>query len=304
MNAFVPAGAGTPHPLCRYGESRLPFRAPRRQLDGDYVLFLGGTETFGKFIARPYPALLEEVLGLPCVNMGCVNAGIDAFMKDHTVVQSARQARAVVLQVTGAHNLSNRFYTVHPRRNDRFLRASTVLSQLYPEIDFADYSFTRHMLGDLRAADPTRFEIVVEEITTAWTARMIRFIEDLSVPVVLFWFADRLPDDPVPDGVDALQADPVYVNRDMIEALRPLAHNVVELRPSAEATRVGTAGMVFPNDQADAAARLLGVGAHRQASATLTGPLRRILAQGGSLPKRIGAAVSGSPHGLFSSKRG
>ena len=36
-------------------------------------------------------------------------------------------ARLTVLQVTGAQNMSNRFYSVHPRRNDRFLKASPLL---------------------------------------------------------------------------------------------------------------------------------------------------------------------------------
>ncbi len=39
---------------CRYGASKLLFRGPRRRLQGDYVAFLGGTETYGKFIETPF----------------------------------------------------------------------------------------------------------------------------------------------------------------------------------------------------------------------------------------------------------
>ncbi len=35
----------------------------------------------------------------------------------------------------GAQNLSNRFYAVHPRRNDRFLRASTLMKTIFREVD-------------------------------------------------------------------------------------------------------------------------------------------------------------------------
>ncbi len=55
-----------------------------------------------------------------------------------------------VIQVMGAHNMSNRFYAVHPRRNDRFLRASLgCCKTIYPEVDFTEFNFTRHMLTAL-----------------------------------------------------------------------------------------------------------------------------------------------------------
>ena len=62
---------------CRYGTSRLLFRGPRKELEGDFVAFLGGTETYGKFIPAPYPQLVEDVLGQTCVNLGFVNAGVE-----------------------------------------------------------------------------------------------------------------------------------------------------------------------------------------------------------------------------------
>ena len=42
---------------CRYGQSKLLFRGPRRRLEGAYVAAIGGTETYGKFVPDPYPAL-------------------------------------------------------------------------------------------------------------------------------------------------------------------------------------------------------------------------------------------------------
>ena len=59
-----------------------------------------------------------------------------------------------VVQVMGANYLSNRFYSVHPRRNDRFLRASTVMQAIFNDVDFSDFTFTRHMLGALYELSP------------------------------------------------------------------------------------------------------------------------------------------------------
>ena len=58
------------------------------------------------------------------VNLGCLNAGPDVYLNDPEILRIASKADVTVLQVVGAANLTNRFYTVHPRRNDRFLHAS------------------------------------------------------------------------------------------------------------------------------------------------------------------------------------
>ena len=99
----------------RYGTCKLTFRGPLRDLSGGYVACLGGTETHGKFLDRPWPERLEADLGLPCVNFGLPNAGPDVFLRDDGLLDLARAASAVVLQVPCAMNLSNPYYDVHPR---------------------------------------------------------------------------------------------------------------------------------------------------------------------------------------------
>ena len=103
---------------CRYGRSKLLFRGPRTVLNGDYVAFLGSTGTYGKFVESPYPELTQRELGITALNLGCVNAGNDTFLDDPTVQDLARGACACVVQVMGAHTLSNRLYTVHDPRPD------------------------------------------------------------------------------------------------------------------------------------------------------------------------------------------
>ena len=117
---------------CRYGKSKLLFRGPKKRLEAGYVAFLGGTETYGKYVVRPYPEILGGMLGVTSLNLGAVNAGVDTFHDDTTVLGLAREADLRVIQLSGAQYMSNRFYMVHPRRNDRFLRASPALKALYP----------------------------------------------------------------------------------------------------------------------------------------------------------------------------
>lgn len=261
---------------CRYGASRSVFRGPRQRLDGDYIAFLGGTETYGRFIPRPYPALVEDRLGLPCVNFGWVNAGPEAFLGDETVLAAAHDARAVVLQVPGAQNLTNRYYTVHPRRNDRFLRSSALMRKVFPETDFTEFHFTRHMLNAL-SAQGDRYSILVAELQFAWVARMNALLSRIGRPVVLLWFAPRPPGGA---GGAERHGDPLFVTTDMITALQPRPLALVDATPSAAALEAGTRGMVFAELEAPAAKEGLGPAAHAEAAEKLAAHLADLLVLG------------------------
>ena len=268
------AGGGA---TCRYGVSRLACRGPRRALDDPYIAFAGSSEFYGRFIERPLPALVEDRIGEPCVNFAAVNGGIEAYVNDPTLTRLCAQARCTVLQVMGANFLSNRFYMVHPRRNDRFLRTSTVLDAIYPEVDFADFTFTRHMLTTLHETCPERFDIVVSELREAWSARMRTLIQSIKSPVVLTWFTmEDLDDTPWQERPAGLTANPLFVTASMVEKLRPLVRDIVDLQPSRTAIAAGTRGMAFTQMQRAAAEEMLGPACHTEAADTLADRLQAI----------------------------
>jgi hypothetical protein len=257
----------------RYGTSRLTFRGPKRRMEGDFVVVLGSTETYGKFIETPYPDLVEGRIGMPIVNFGCVNAGVDAFAYDPTVLEAVNDARAVVVQIMGAQNMSNRLYTVHPRRNDRFLDASALLKAVYREVDFTEFHFTRHMLNTLRDIDAARFEMVRNELKQAWTARMRMLLQSVNRPVLLLWFSDR---DPPAEGAPDL-ADPMFVDAEMLDRIAPASACLVEVVASQEALNEGVSRMAFDAMDLAAAQEQLSVMAHEEAGARLARALGAVL---------------------------
>jgi hypothetical protein len=259
---------------CRYGTSKLLFRGPRRTLTSPYVAFLGGTETYGKFIENPFPSLVEQHIGMTCVNLGCVNAGIDVFSKDMQIAEMANEAVVTVIQVMGAHNMSNRFYSVHPRRNDRFLQASSLLQAIYREVDFAEFNFNKHMLGRLMTLSPERFETVVEELREAWVGRMRGMLRGVNGKTVLLWFANHAPDD---EAGAQEERDPWFVTREMVERLRDEATDIVEVVASDTAVALGTEGMVFSELETPAAKNLMGPAAHQEAAEAMAAKLREII---------------------------
>lgn len=270
--AYQGAGALDYFP-CRYGKSKLQFRGPPRALTAPYGVAIGGTETYGKFIPDPYPALIEARMGLQMVNLGCLNAGPDAFLNEPEVFAITAGARVTVLQVMGAQNVTNRFYAVHPRRNDRFLRAAPPLQALFPDVDFTEFHFTRHLLRTLRAVSRERFEVLAEELRAGWVRRMTELVELIGGPVVLLWLADRPPQAPMASRSPL--HDPLLVDAGMLGAVRARCADYVEVVISAQARAQGLAGMAFGPLDRPAAAQMPGPSAHVEVAEALVPRLAR-----------------------------
>jgi Domain of unknown function (DUF6473) len=215
---------------CRYGLSRAMFRGPERDLSGPYIVALGGSPTFGKYVAQPYPALLEQATGQPVANLGGLNAGLDFYLSDPSALRVASRARVAVVQITGADALSNPFYQVHVRRNDRFVAATPALRALYPEVDFTDIHFTRHLLQVLARSDAARFETLRAVLQDTWLTRMRQLMAHLPLRRVLLWLADAPP----PETATEVEAGtgPLLVDAGMLAALAPITTTMVEAVPS------------------------------------------------------------------------
>jgi hypothetical protein len=261
---------------CRYDMSRLLFRGPKRNLNKPYLAFIGSNETYGKFIAEPFPALVENVLGITCANFGQMNAGVDVFCQDKSILQAASRARVTVIQVLGAQNMTNRFYTVHPRRNDRFVAASSTLKSIYREVDFSDFHFTKHMISCLYRTSPKRFERVQQELQEAWVARMRLMLRQINGKSILLWFSDHAPEHECVLLAQGVGKDPLFVTRAMINEIRGDATQVVEVCASAQSLDTGTQGMFFNELEEPAAKEMLGPMAHQEAADALVDALRRL----------------------------
>ncbi|WP_224816991.1 DUF6473 family protein [Hasllibacter sp. MH4015] len=248
--------------------SVLRFRGPMAIGQGPSVVCIGGSETFGRFIHAPFPSQLADALPLPVQNLGVINAGLDVMASDPAIGAALEAADAVVIQVTSVHNMTNRFYSVHPRRNDRFLKASPMLRTIYPQVDFTEFHFTRHLLKHLSTTSQDRFEIVKTELQSAWVGRMHKIIAGIAAPVHLLWLSNRAPDEA--ESAD-LSIDPLFVTSDMLRKVADRAASLTITTPDEEEQGVTARGKFF-GPREEAAARLLpGPNLHdRAAQALLT----------------------------------
>jgi hypothetical protein len=272
------AGAGAlDYFPCRYGASRAVFRGPERDLTGAYVAVLGGSASFGKYVAQPYPALLERALDCPVANLAAQNGGPDLYLADPAALEIAAGAAVAVVQITGAEGLSNPYYTVHARRNDRFLAATPALRALYPQVDFTEIHFTRHLLTVLRRADPQRFGEVLRVLQETWVMRMRDLLARLPAWRVLVWLSDAPPPDVATDPAPGF--GPWLVDRGMLAALEGPLTRLVELVASPAALTEGAAGMQYPATEALQARALPGAAVHAEAAGRLAPEIGRLIAK-------------------------
>ncbi|MFT5159882.1 MAG: hypothetical protein ACI9ZD_001491 [Paracoccaceae bacterium] len=256
--------------LYRYERSKTLFRGPRPDFTRPYCMFLGSTETYGKFVPLPFTRLLQHKLNMPCANFAGVNAGVDLYLKDPSILLATAKARVTVVAVCGAHNLSNRFYSVHPRHNDRFVMPSKILTTLFRDVEFTDIHYTRHLLATLAEADPIRFSIVVEELKAAWVARMKTLLAKIESKTLLLWMGVEPPCDASNEpGISDIERNPAFVDQTMIDELSPLVTKVVECVSSPEAFEAGIEGMMFSDGESEAAKHMPGPACHAEVADAL-----------------------------------
>ncbi|MGI9367640.1 MAG: DUF6473 family protein, partial [Ruegeria sp.] len=246
-------------PVCTYGPSTLRFRSPKRSLRGVYLACVGGDETFGRFVDQPFPALLEARLDRKCVNFGSLFCGLEALMQDETLLNFVNQAEVCVLQVPGLLGQSNRFYRVHPRRNDRVLAPTHALTALYPEVDFTDVHFVGHLIAHLQSHADARFELFVSALRSTWLKNISALLQRIAPPVILLWLR---PNGEFAATVNLVKKDPV-VDTAAIDDLRPYCADIVELAVRASGDSDELEDLLFGTLQQPMAEHVIGPATHR-----------------------------------------
>lgn len=274
MKDMTPPG-GIDYAAGNYPGSRLTLRAPMTRIDGPYVAAIGGLETFGRFVTDPYPDLVAQALGMPCLNLGAAHAGPDAYLADEALLRLCAGAEITVISITGAHGVQNAFFSVHSRRNDRIIRESDRMRAVFPDVDFSRYQFVRHLLGDLETRSPRRFALIREELQATWITRMNHLCARIGGDVVVLWMGDRGPDDP---GDTIFDGDPPLVTRAMLNALRGRVRGVVEVIDLSQSEAEALEGKVCRPDEIEAALRLPGQAAHRRAAEQVSAIVSSLIA--------------------------
>ena len=213
----------------RFGRSRQVFRGPQPTLKGKYIASIGSSYTFGRYVDTTYLDHLAQEFDVPVANFGTDGAGPGFFLGDPEVKKAASNARLCIVQAMSAASISNRMFTVRPRRNARLHEVSDLLMGIFPEVDFDRFAFTKPMLRYLRELDESRFRLIANEMKNAWIGRTQTLLSSLECPTLLLWFSQRESSDLLSDPSDPTGMHyPYYVDSAMIDTVKSAADGFVE----------------------------------------------------------------------------
>ena len=277
MSIHAPLNVDIEYNCYRFGRSRQRFRGPQPDLSQPYVSFIGGSETYGKFVEHPFPSLVEQALDYTCVNWGTPGAGPSFFLKDPVVLEGCSNSQACVISVMGAVAMSNRLYSVFKRRNSRVKTTSASLKAMFPNLNLDGFRFAHNMLRLMHNDNPSNFKVLEIELKEAWIARMCELLDEIETTRVLLWMSERTPDESLGlENRSSFVTHPAFVDREMFEAIAPMADLVIEYVAASPDVGADEAlqkeeGMALP------ALPCPGTIMHQQTAALLVDPLREVL---------------------------
>jgi hypothetical protein len=219
------------HPVIDYQYQPLPdsdvlYRgpAPTNLHDGGYLACIGGAQTMGRLVERPYPTLLGEALSLEVLNLGHGGGKPRYFSQTPGILEALNRAALVIVQVMSARGVENSVFRPVSVKNS-FLADKRVATDQKPL--FADHAYNRLA----RESDQRTLLALLEETRDNYLSQMRELLQAIRVPKLLLWFSARSPEyEPAFGSALALLGDyPHMVDRATVEALRGMADGYVEV---------------------------------------------------------------------------
>ncbi len=210
--------------LVDYEMYRLPgvergfFRGPPVR-NAQYLACVGAAQTFGRFVATPFPRLLSQALGIDVLNLGRGGSGPTYPLSQPALLEHINRARLVVVQVLSGRSQSNSAFQL---ADHGVVGVNTVTGAqmdadgFYSWLLGQDRDYARGILMETRE----RYVTAMSELLTA-----------IEPPKILLWISTRRPDYEERWELPLARfygAFPQFVNRAMVEQLRGRAHAYVE----------------------------------------------------------------------------
>ena len=112
--------------------------------------------------------MLEREMSTLIHNLGAQHSGAVLYTEDDAIHEIIENAQVVFMKAPSVVNQSNPFYRVCPRRNDRFVTALGPLYDLFPEADFVECHFAKHLITKLITIDAALADIVFCTLQDEW----------------------------------------------------------------------------------------------------------------------------------------
>ncbi|MFM1873508.1 MAG: hypothetical protein RL398_2930 [Planctomycetota bacterium] len=169
-----------------YTPAALPndeFRGPAPDLSRPYAAFIGGAQTFGRFVARPFAQAVADELGMQCLNLGIGGAG-PRFALQPPVLELLNGAAIVVVQFFSGRSASCTLFDNgrQGRNSGKYLPTGKHMS--YEQ-------FFKNLLA---RAEPALVERIVRETREDYAHSMREVAAAIKAPKVALWISRRRPE--------------------------------------------------------------------------------------------------------------
>jgi hypothetical protein len=151
---------------------------------GRFIVCAGAAQTFGRYVEKPYPSLLQERLAVPVLNLSRGGVGAVQYRcLSESYLPYLNRAKFVVVQVVTGRNEPNSLFDLARGGPYHLVRRSD-----------GKPGEARFLYTDLLASGNRKLiERVLEETRLSWIDNFTFFLKQIRVPKILFWFSKREP---------------------------------------------------------------------------------------------------------------
>jgi hypothetical protein len=206
-----------------YGVYQLPgvygfFRGP--QITGDeYIACIGSAHTFGRFAPLPFPRLISSALAVETLNLGRGGVGPGFPLSNPMLLKYINRARLVIVQVLSGRSQSNSLFHI---TRDGMTGTNFADGRELSAQDF--YTWLIEQGTNLAKR-------IVAETRQNYVSAMMRMLDAIMPPKILFWFSVRSPEYQEQWGLPIWRLwgeFPHLVNREMVDHMRTHTDRYVE----------------------------------------------------------------------------
>ena len=200
---------------------------------------IGAAQSFGCFCEHPFAHQVSQKIDLPVLNLGYGGAGPAFFLRHaEKLLPLVNKSRFVIVQVMSGRSASNSMFDaggleyVTRRRDGRKMSAQDAWRHVF-EFGYL-WSKSPVLKEPLRRIcqnfGRNKARKLLVETREDWCRGYEQLLPQIKVPKILFWISKRSPD--LVDDFEHMQKlfgiFPHFVNREMLERIRPLCDDYVE----------------------------------------------------------------------------
>ena len=194
------------------------FRGPLDRGPGA-IAWLGAAQTFGRYVADPFPAIVGSRLGLGTLNLGGAGTSPEYYLRRPILFDEVNRCPVAVIQVMSARGIDyGSFRSAEGRvggvRTDTGLPAES--------LDVIN--------GLLARGESHEAHRLIEESQRAWVEKMTRLFESVTCRTVLLYISfEEPPEEVVVNDTMVKKGFPQLVSLEMIRDIAPLADDFVSV---------------------------------------------------------------------------